>query len=74
MVGPLSVAGAPSDCPVCPPVQVGQAAAGTLRLIAPELEAAAAADAGGTAAWERDFTDILEIPETDKHVVSPSRP
>jgi hypothetical protein len=68
MVGPLSVAGAPSDCPVCPPVQVGQAAAETLRLIAPELEAAAAADAGGTAAWEQDFTDDFEMFGLDRAV------
>lgn len=67
MVGPLSVAGAPSDCPVCPAVKVGQAAAGTLRLIAPELEAAAA-DARGTAAWEQDFTDDFDMFGLDRAV------
>ncbi len=68
MVGPLSVASAPSDCPVCPAVKVGQAAAGALRTIAPELEAAAAADAKGAAAWERDFTDDFDMFGLDRAV------
>ena len=68
MVGPLSVAGAPSDCPVCPAMKVGQTAAETLRTIAPELDAAAAADARGAAAWEQDFTDDFDLFGLDRAV------
>ncbi len=43
-VGPLSAAGAKAACPVCPPTHVGRRALTVLHQIAPELDAAAAAD------------------------------
>ncbi len=66
MVGPLSIASAKSSCPVCPAVRVGQAAKKTLQGIAPELEAAAAADSNG--GWTKDFSDDADLFGVDRAI------
>jgi hypothetical protein len=67
LVGPLSVASVKAACPVCPAVRVGQAARRTLQRIAPELEAAATADATSRV-WTNEFADDADLFGLDRAV------